>query len=342
MRTPLMRIRIGGFVLVLVFVVAVFGYHFFGGYDWLSAVFMVVITISTVGYGETSGLSPAVQAFSILVIVVGISASVYTIGGLIQLMLEGELERVLGRRRMIKDIQNLTGHSIICGYGRMGHNLAIELTEQGRDLVIIDHDLEKTNEAAQQGFLCVTGDATEEQTLLDAGLIRAGTLVSTFPNDAESVFITLTARNLCPTVTIISRAERESTQQKLHQAGANTVIMPTIVSARQMGRMITRPSTAHLISLVDEGSNREFDLDELAIEAGSPLVGMSVGATEAHKRHRLLVVAIKDSDGKIRFNPDANEHFATGDVVMVIGHRDHIDAYRAEYGELPKSPPQPD
>ncbi|MCP4890836.1 MAG: potassium channel protein [Planctomycetaceae bacterium] len=332
MRTPLMRIRLGGLVLALVFTVAVLGYRFLGGYDWLSAVYMVVITVSTVGYGETSDLSPQVQALTVAVILVGISASVYTFGGLIQVMLEGELERVLGKRRMIKDIQGLSGHSIICGYGRMGHNLALELKTQGRQLVVIDHDSEKVAEATSNGFLCVLGDATDEVTLQDAGLDRASTLVSTFPNDAESVFITLTARNLNSGIKIISRAERESTQQKLRQAGADTIVMPTVVGARQMGRMITRPSTAHLINLVDEGSNREFDLDELIVEEGNRLVGMTVEKTEAHRRHRLLVVAIKDASGVLRFNPAASEQFADGDVVMVVGHRDHIGQFRSEFG----------
>lgn len=323
-------------MLIAVFTIAVLGYHFIGGYDWIGAVYMVVITISTVGYGESSSLPPMVQAFSVAVIVVGISASVYTIGGLIQMMLEGELERALGKRRMIKEISGLSEHAIICGYGRMGENLAQDLKEQGRDMVIIDHDSEKVADATSQGFLCVMGDATEEETLHEAALDRASTLVSTFPNDAESVFITLTARNLNPNIKIIARAERESTRRKLRQAGADTIVMPTIVGARQMGRMITRPSTAHLINLVDEGSNREYDLDELPVRSGSPLVGRTVEQTEAHRRYRLLVVAVKDSDGKLRFNPAADETLSEGDVVMVIGHRDHIDAFRSEF-EVPLS-----
>jgi voltage-gated potassium channel len=332
MRTPLQRIRIGGIVLGIVFVLAVFGYHYIGGYDWIAAVWMVVITISTVGYGESSQLPASVQAMTIAVILVGISASVYTFGGLIQLLLEGELEYALGRLRMTKDILALSDHTIVCGYGRMGNNLAAELQSQGRELVIIDHDPESIKDATDSGLLCVLGDATEEETLQNSGLQRAATLVSTFPNDAESVFITLTARNLNPAIRIIARAERESTQNKLRQAGADTIVMPTVVGARQMCRMITRPSTAHLINLVDEGSNRDFDLDELEVGTQSPLVGMTVEHTEAHRRHKLLVVAIKTHDGSLKFNPDARESFTAGDVVMLMGHRDHIKRFRDEFG----------
>ena len=319
-------------MLAAVFVCAVLGYRFIGGYDWISALWMVVITISTVGYGESSKLSAPVQAMTIAVILLGISASVYTFGGLIQLILEGELENVLGRRRMTKEILNLSDHTIICGYGRMGHNLADELRSQQRDLVVIDHDPEAIQDATASGHLCVLGDATEEHTLENAGLSLASTLVSTFPNDAESVFITLTARDMNQSIRIIARAERESTQKKLRQAGADTIVMPTVVGARQMGRMITRPSTAHLISLVDEGSNRNFDLDELAVNPNSPLAGMTVERTEAHRRHNLLVVAIKTPDGGLKFNPAASESFSVGDVLIVLGHRDHITRFRSEFG----------
>jgi voltage-gated potassium channel len=331
MRTPLERIRLGGFVLAVIFVFAILGYRFIGGYDWTAAVWMVVITISTVGYGESSQLPAQVQALTVVVIVLGISAAVYTFGGLFQMILEGELENVLGKRRMTKDILRLHGHTIICGYGRMGRNLAQELGSQRVELVVIDHNPEAFAEAVSDGLLCVLGDATEEEVLRSSGLERAATLVSTFPNDAESVFITLTARDLNDRIQIIARAERESTEKKLAQAGANTIVMPTVVGARQMGRMITRPSTAHLIKLVDEGSNRDFDLDELLVSDQSKLVGMTVEETEAHRRHKLLVVAVKAEEGRLKFNPDAGDRFAAGDVVMVLGHRDHITRFRQEF-----------
>lgn len=331
MRTPWERIRLGGFVLTASFGLAVLGYRYIAGYSWITAVYMVVITISTVGYGEQSSLPTQVQVITIVVILVGISASFYTFGGLIQLILEGELENVLGQRRMNKEILGLSEHTIICGFGRMGRNLAHELRAHGNQMVIIDQDPDAIADARMEDFLCVPGDATEEATLTAAGLPRASTLVSTFPNDAESVFITLTARNLNNSVQIIARAERASTKSKLKQAGANTIVMPTVVGAQHMGRLITRPSTAHLINLVDEGSNREFDLDEILVTSSSRLNGMNVEETEAHRRHRLLVVAVKDSDENLQFNPAATHMFSAGDVLMVVGHRDQIARFREEF-----------
>ncbi len=332
MRTPLERIRLGGFVLCMVFALSVLGYRLIGGYEWMDAIWMVAITISTVGYGEAPpSLPPKLQILTLCVIVTGITAAVYTFGGLFQMIIEGELEHALGRRRMTKDILGLSGHTIVCGYGRMGRNLARELRAHGRDLVVIDVNHETCAEAIEHGQLCVHGDATEESTLTDAGLLRAAAMVSTFPNDAESVFITLTARNLNPDVRIIARAERESTETKLAQAGADTIVMPTVVGARQMSRMITRPSTAQLIRLVDEASNVDIDLDELRVPSDCRLVGMSLDQSEAHRRHRLLVVAIKASDGQLKFNPHAQEVIQTGDELMVIGHRDHIMGFRREF-----------
>ncbi|MFK8114153.1 MAG: TrkA family potassium uptake protein [Rubripirellula sp.] len=332
MRTPFQRIRLGGFALVVVVVVAVAGYHFLGDYSWSDAVWMVVITISTVGFSERSELPIQIQALTIAVIVFGISASVYTFSGLFQLILEGELEHVLGRRRMTKEIQALSGHTIICGFGRMGQELANELTPLRQQIVIIDNDAEAVAEAQEAGLLCIQGDASEEQTLEEAGIQRASSLVSTFPNDAESVFISLTARELNSELRIIARAERSSTEKKLRQAGANQIVMPTLVGARQMGRMITRPSTAHLINLVDEGNNRAFDLDELLVSPNSLLIGKTVQQTEAHRKHKLLVVAIKKPDGELKFNPDASETFAEHDILMLLGHGDDITRFQQEFG----------
>ena len=331
MRAPLHRIRLGAVVLAVIFVAAVVGYHALG-YDWLDAVWMVVITVSSVGYGEKSVADPATKIFSIIVIVFGLSAAAYTIGGLLQMITEGEMERALGRRRMTRDIERLKEHVVICGFGRMGEMLARDLKSMGRPFVIVDNDPERIAGAELQRYLCLSGDATEEETLREAGIERASALVTGLPNDAASVFITLTSRNLNPNLQIIARAEHPSTEKKLRQAGADRVVMPALVGARQMARLITRPSTADLMELVAETSFLDYELDEIAVPDESKLAGVTVRETEAHRRHRLLVVAVKEKDGNMVLNPDAEYTFKSGDVVIFMGHTEDIAGFREEYG----------
>ncbi len=333
MKTPLRRMREGAIVLVTVFVVAVIGYRMLGQYDWMEAVWMVVITISTVGYGERSDFGPGLQLFSVGVILFGMTAAVYTFGGLFQLLLEGEVERLIGKRRMDKEIQQLDRHILICGYGRMGQNLAQELKYHKRPIVVIDRDAKAVEEARASGILSLEGDATEEDVLRSLRIEEASTLVSALPSDAESVFITLTARNLNPAILIIARAEHQSTERKLRQAGANKVIMPTIIGARQIVRMITRPSTADLIEMVNESSFAELELEEFLIKPANRLIGVSVSETEELRRHKLLVIAVKDDQGSLIFSPTADYRFEQGDTVMLMGHAEDIERFCAEFLE---------
>jgi len=334
MRSPLQRSRLGAIYLLSIVVVAVIGYRI-GGYDWVEAIYMVVITISSVGYGERSNAGPGLQLFSVAVIVFGMSAAVYTIGGFIQMMTEGEIERALGHRRITREIERLSGHVVVCGFGRVGQILAESLGPLKRSFVVIDNDEDRIDEARSRGLLFLKGDAAEEDTLLDAGIERANTIVTSLPNDAANVFITLTCRNLCPNLNIIARAEHESSKKKLKQAGATKIVMPTIIGARQMVRMVTRPSTADLIELVSEGSSLEIELDEVSIPEGNPLSGVTVRETEAHKKYRLLVVAVKQADDQFIFSPDADYTFNCGDIVIIMGNDKDITHFRKHY-ELAK------
>ncbi len=330
MRTPLYRIRNGAIVLGVVLVLATCGFRFLGGYDWIGAVWMVVITISTVGHGEHSTQTPGMQIFTVIVILLGMSASVYTIGGLIQMMLEGELERIIGRRRMNQELSRLTGHIIVCGFGRMGQHLADELQHHHRAIVVVEINPSSQMEASERGFMIYVGDATEEETLLSVGIERARCLVTSLPTDAENVFITLTARNLNPSLQIISRAEQKSTEKKLRQAGANRVVMPTLVGAKQMARMITHPTTADLMDLVTTTGFEDLELDEFEITPSCGLAGLPISETEAWRKHRLLVVAVKRLDGTYTFNPKGADSFLQGDVVVVMGHGQDINRFRRE------------
>ncbi len=212
----------GAMVLVAVAWLGTIGFHTLGGYGWMEAFWMVVITISTVGYGEHSQVSSSVQLLAIGVILVGISSAAYTFTGLVQLVLAGELERLQGVRRMSRQIDKLRDHVVICGVGRSGRSLALELRNHGREFVVIDKDEVKLEEARTLDFPAIFGDATEEAILIRAGVDRAQALVSALPSDADNVFITLTARDLNRNLLILASAEHEKTAKKLHQAGAKS------------------------------------------------------------------------------------------------------------------------
>ncbi len=334
-QSPLTRIRQGLIVLAIVFVVAVLGFHELGDYDWVSSLWMTTVTISSVGFAESTESEPALQLFTIAVIVFGMTAAAYTLGGFVQMMVEGELEILLGHRRMTRGIENLSNHVIICGFGRIGEMLSSDLRHSKREFVIVESDTERFEDAKSQGCLCICGDATSDEVLLSAGIERARTLVSALPNDANNVFITLTARTLSPKVQILSRAEHPTTERKLLQAGASKVIMPAIIGAHRLERLITRPSTAHLIELVSESNLLDLELDEITLPDDCRLIGVTVAETEASRKHKLLVVAIKKSDNDMVFNPGATYTFQTGDIAIVMGRSEDIAGFRRIYDMLP-------
>ncbi|MFP6601111.1 MAG: potassium channel protein [Pirellulaceae bacterium] len=329
MKTPLQKVKLGALVLLAIFMVAVGVYHWRGDYSWLDAVWMVVITISSVGYGERSQIDdPGLKVFTILLIVFGISAAAYTVGGFIQILFEGELERVLEGRKMKREIEGLNDHVIICGFGRMGVMLASDLRAQGYPVVIIDNEAERIAEAKNNECLYFMGDATEEDVLLAAGIEAAKTVISVLPHDAENVFIALTCRELNPDVHIISRAEHASTKRKLLQAGADRVVMPAVIGAQQMTRLVTRPSTAELMHVVAGNEDLDVELDEVDVTANSALAGQTIGDSQIGQQFRLLVVGVKQLEGPIQFNPQASYVLRPDDVLIVLGRTEDIEQFR--------------
>ena len=322
------RVRNGFVVLASIFVVAAFAYHWLGGYDWLDAVWMVVITISSVGYSESTNSTPVVQIISIAVILFGMSAAAYTFGGMIRMILEGELDSALGHRRLSRELSKMTDHIVICGFGRIGQELCHSLQAIGKEFVVIDHDSSRTDLARERGHMVYLGDATADEVLEELGVRRAATLVSALPSDAHNVFITLTARNLNPQIQIIARAEHVATETKLRQAGADRIVTPAITGARQMIRMITRPSTADLIELVSESTSMDLELDEIVLSERSPLTGKSGAEVDLIRERKIMIVAIKHASGRLEFNPADARVFQAGETLIVLGHGDHIRSIR--------------
>jgi voltage-gated potassium channel len=269
---------------------------------------------------------------TIAVVLLGISAAAYTFGGLLQFLLAGELEQMLGRRRMTQKINAVKDHTIVVGFGRIGRLVAADLQRQQRAFVVIEADADRCREAQDRGYLCITGDATDDDVLASAGLARARTLVSALPNDANNVFITLTARNLNPGLKIIARAEHHSSERKLLQAGADRIVMPSTIGAQQIGRLITRPHTADLLELFAEQGNVNLEIDEIPLSETDPLVGRTIQETEANRRFSLLILAVRQPSGEMLLGAQTDYRLCAGDVLIVFAKPENLAGFRQHHG----------
>lgn len=318
------KILIGAVFFGLTCVGAVAGYMV-AGWTFLDAVYMVVITVFGVGYGEAKPLeSPALKVFTMGVIVAGCSSGIYTVGGFVQMLAEGEINRVLGTRRMSKGIEKLSGHALICGYGRVGQMLARDLVAANHAFVVIDNSPSRIAEAQALGFLTFLGSASEEETLEAAGIKRARVLATVLPDDSANVFITLTARELNATIEIIARAESPSTEKKLLRSGASRVVMPALIGATKIAHMIIRPSaedllmeTSGTVHLKEELKLIGLDLTDVEIVAKSPLAGKPLSVVEISAG--FVIVAIKKKDGGLVCNPKPVDLLEVGDILILMG-----------------------
>ncbi|MCO8125364.1 NAD-binding protein [Stieleria sp. TO1_6] len=331
MDSPFDKIRRGATALVAIVVIAVISYHVVAGYDWIEAFWMVVVTISTVGYGEHSDQDWPGQLLSIGVILLGSTAAAYTFTGLIQLTLQGELDRAFGRRRMEKELSRLDNHTIICGFGKSGPVLARELAERRYKFVIIELDPAHYQQAVDLGYLAVNADATDEDALLKAGVMTASAIIVALPTDAENVFITLSARNLCPAIRIVALADLESSSRKLRQAGANEVVMGHQMVAEYMSRLVTRPTAAQFYSSLAQPEFKDLMLDELRIPDGSLIENQSIAQLRIRDKHHLLVVAVKGKDDTLDFNPPGERIFQIGETILVMGKEADVNAFQKLY-----------
>ena len=323
-----LAISAGAFVLVSV--LASVGYVEI--YDWsvLDAIYMVVITVFTVGYGETRPLTePSLRIFTMILIVLGSTGLIFFTGSLVQFMTQAQINRLVGARRMQGDIAQLSGHTIICGYGRIGRTLAAELLRANLPFVVIDGEPTRMRAATDDHCLAMTGDATDELVLDAAGITRATTLASVLPNDAANVFITLSARSMNAKLYVIARGEAPTTEQKLLRAGADRVVMPTQIGAERIAHLILFPNARELLTSPDRATQFAADLSELGIAmheivvpAGSNWEGRPVSDVLGN---RCLPIAIYRHGGNVESPPPPSALLHAGDaLVLAVGRQDPV------------------
>jgi voltage-gated potassium channel len=316
--TTLIQLRFALIMPVLVIGGGTAGYMIIEGWGFLDALYMTVLTISTVGYGEVHPLSVTGKFLSILIILLGVGSVGFAVGTAGRLMLENRIRAVLGRRFM-KSIQKLRNHYIICGFGRMGRIICEELTEKGIPLVVLENDDEVLEEIERLGYPYMKADATSDEELMASGIEKAAGLVSVVTDDAQNVFIVLTARGLNPKLNIVARSAAEESIKKLVRAGANKVISPYFLGGHRIAQAIMRPTVLDFLENIIQNKEMDLVLDEIHIAPRSKLVGTTLATSGLRKEFNIIILAIKSATGSMSFNPSFNTEIKSGDTLVILG-----------------------
>jgi len=323
------RLRFGLAALVGIIVAGTVGYIALG-FPWLDALYQTVTTVATVGFREVQPLSAGGQAFTIVLILVGVGTALFTFTQVLEVVVEGHVQEVLGRRRMEREITRMSGHVIVCGFGRVGRNLAQYVTGAGQDVVVIDHDPARAAAAtAERSGHVVQGDATIDEVLKEAGIERARVLVTALNTDAANLFVTLTARSLRPDLFIVARARLESSEAKLTQAGADRVVNPQGIGGARMAAFVLQPHVAEFLDVVMHDGSLEFRLEEIPLPDQSPLAGKSLRDAHIRDSTGALILALRDATGEFTTNPPPETELCAGQILIAIGTDTQLRALAA-------------
>jgi voltage-gated potassium channel len=300
------------------------GYVLVEGWPWWDAFYMTLTTITTVGYKEVHPLSRAGEVFTTSVILAGVGTFFYTFTLLATVVVDGGIHARFARRRRQRMLDDLTDHFIVCGYGRIGAIIVEELRRQHVPYVVIERDHERVQAVMETGGLAVEADASSEEVLTRLGISRARGFIAAVGTDAENVYAVLTARVLRPDLYIIGRAETEDAERKLLRAGANRVVSPYRIGARELAQTALRPAVVDFFELATRAGNLELSIEQVAIGEDSPLAGQTIIDANVRQRYGLIVVGIQRTSGKMEFNPPGDAVMYGGDQLVVLGRTDGL------------------
>jgi len=321
---PVRHLKISIFVLLMLVSVGTSGFMAIERWSFLDALYMTVITLGTVGFKEIHDLSDTGKIFTMLLIVVGVSVIGYIVGSLAQIMFEGQIQRIVGRKRVEKMIDALKDHYIICGFGRIGSLICKEFKANDLQFVIVEKSSDTVEKLDEEGYLHMRGDATLDETLLKAGIKRAKGLISVVTSDTENVYITLTARGLNPDLYILARSGEEGSDIKLKRAGANKVVSPYSIGGSRMAQSILRPNVVDFIEIATGSEHMDLQMEEISIPDHSAFVGETLVSSGFRKEIGVIIVGIKKSHGKMVFNPHSQSKIEGGDTLIVLGEPQSI------------------
>jgi len=307
-----------GALLLLVMAVGTAGYHYIEGWPWFDGFYMVVTTLTTIGYQEVHPLSHAGRVFNVFVILAGVSLLALGVGVLSEALLEFELQSFFGRRRMDREIGRLDGHYIICGMGRVGRSVARELARKPVPFVIVENADAKRQRFASENWLVVAGDATLDATLRQAQIERARGLIAATTTDATNLYIVLTARGLNPHLKIIARASEDSAEKHLLTAGADSVVSPYSFAGQRIAQSLLRPNVVSFLDTATTHLGIDLEIGEIQITGSSVFAGKTIESSRIRQERGVIVLAIKRREG-MRFNPAPDERIEPDDCLIAMG-----------------------
>jgi voltage-gated potassium channel len=298
------------------------------GWNLIDSFYQVVITLSTVGFGEVHELSDKAKIHTSILILMGVGSYAYIIGSFTNAFLEGKIHFFWGKKKMEAKILSLKNHYIVCGYGKIGSIVAEELVREGCDTVVIEKDPEVIKKLVENKMLYIEGDATDDEVLYKAGLKNAKAIITALSTDAQNVYVTLSARQAAPNITIISRAESEESIKKLELAGANRALTPHLLGGLRMAQLVLRPTVINFLDMAIHGNDLNLQMEEVIIPESSKIVGKNLIESQLRPRFNLIIIAIKKEDGTMIYNPQAGEILEGRDTLIVVGKKTDLKKFK--------------
>jgi voltage-gated potassium channel len=311
---------------IILLIVGTMGYYLIEPeYSLFDALYMTVITLTTVGYGETHPLSPWGRVFTMGLLLVGVFTLFYTATELVRSVVSGEMQQILGRQLVARSIAGMNNHLIVCGFGRMGRHVCREFSRQNLEFVVLDNRPEMLENFSLKGGQGLVGDATSDEMLRRAGVERARALVCVLPSDADNLYITMSARLINSKLFIVARAEGEEAEKKLLRAGADRVIAPYALGGSRIAQAVLRPTVLEFIELATQTEYLDLQIEQTQVAPGSSLVGATLTSSRLRQDYGLIIVAIKKCHGAMIYTPSAETTLEAGDVLVALGRRPQLD-----------------
>ncbi len=318
-----------GFCLILFS--GTFGYIYLEHYDFTDALYLTIITVATVGYGDMVPVTSGGKLLTVILVLVGVSFVMYMFGKIIENMVEGGLREILGKRQMKKQLQHLSNHYIVCGHGRIGSIICATLYDNNKDFVVIENDDEELQAIHAKGYVQIKGEASNDNILIEAGIERASGLIAVVSTDADNVFITLTAKGLNEKIKVLARSSgANGAEIKLKRAGADKVISPYYIGGRRMAQSMLRPNVTDFIDLAMYTSDLSLRLEEILVTESAPINGLSLLQSNLRKKYNIIVIGIKRKEGEMQFNPTPDTVILAKDILIVLGQNQQISDLKKE------------